>query len=375
MYKKSKIFLEQIVSYNLKNNINFKDKISIILVSHILPDKLDFIETLSNYFKIEFIIPKPNSIDKNTLEKINNKFKILKITRNEIYSNKEKILEEIVKIKNDIIFIDIWWYFSKISYFLSKKLWSKIIWIIEDTENWHQKYEKIIKQNKIPIISVARSKLKEWEDFLIWQSIVFSTDYVLRLNNSLLKNKNTWIIWFWKIWKSIATELKWKNIQLWIYDIDYYKGVEILTYWYKLLNKNKIIKESDIIFLATWNFSLSWKDFEKLKDWVILSSVTSSDDEIDIEYLKENYEQKIINKYTVKYYKKWKSIYLLNWWNAINFINNAVVWEFIFLVQAEIIHWIFYLINNKIINKNKIITLDNVNKKYIPKIWVKNFNF
>lgn len=378
MYKKSDLFLEEIVNKNI-NNFWLEKWISLIIVSHILPDKLNFIKALSKSFKIEFIIPKPKSIDKDSLKKIENNFEILNITRDEIFINQNIIFDKIDRIKNKIIIIDIWWYFAKILKVLEEKFDKKIIWVVEDTENWHQKYEKIIKNTSIPIISVARSILKEWEDFLVWQSVVFSTDYVLRLNNSLLHNKYAGIIGFWKIWKSIAAELKWKNIQLCINDINPYKWIESLTYWYNFLNKKKLFKKSDIIFLATWNLSLNWKDFEKLKDGVILTSVTSSDDELDINYLKKNYKNKIINKYTTKYTKNWKNIYLLCWWNAINFINNAVVWEFIYLVQAEIIHSVFELYklskNYWIKTKNNYIqVIENSKKIYIAKSWLKYFN-
>lgn len=374
MYRQSNLFLEKIIKENINNlwKINW---ISIIIVSHILPDKLDFIQILSKYFKIEFIIPKPKSIDKNTFDKLKNEFDILQITRDEIYKNQEIIFEKIKNIQNKIIIIDIWWYFSKIIKKLEEKFNNKIIWIIEDTENWHQKYEKIIKNISIPIISVARSVLKNWEDFLIWQSIVFSTDYVLRLNNILLHNKYAGIIWFWKIWKSIAIDLKWKNIQLWINDINPYKWIEVLTYWYNFLSKEELFTKSDIIFLATWNYWLKWEDFENLKNNVILASVTSSDDEININYLIENFETKIINEYTTKYTKNWKNIYLLYWWNAINFINNAVVWEFIYLVQAEIIHIIFKLYKKNWLNNenNSIYSIENNEKIYIPQLWLKYF--
>lgn len=195
----------------------------------------------------------------------------------------------------------------------------------------------------------------------------------------LLHNKYAGIIWFWKIWNSIAINLKWKNIQLWINDIDSYKWIEVLTYWYNFLSKNELCKKSDIIFLATWNYWLKWKDFEKLKDGVILASVTSSDDELDINYLQRNYKSEIINRYTTKYTKDWKDIYLLYWWNAINFINNAVVWEFIYLVQAEIIHSIFELIKMRKaswikIKNNYIKTIENSKKIYISKFWLKFFN-
>lgn len=372
MYKKSIEFLQDICNYNL--NKERKKEVSLIIVSHILPDKIDFINILSNYFRISYIIPKPKSIDEESYRILEKKYKILNISRELIFENKECILKRFKKINTSIVIIDIWWYFAKPLPFLEKGLWKKLLWIIEDTENGHQKYEKLL-WIKTPILSVARSILKEPEDLLVGQSIVFSTDYVLRLGNTLLNNKFAVVIWFWKIWKSISGELRWKNIQLGIHDIDSYKWLEAVSLWYSFIDKEKTLKNADILFCATWGFSIQWREYFELKDGVIISSVTSSDDELDIEFLEENFSKIEINKYTTKYSYGNKSIYLLNQWNAVNFINNAVVGSFIYLVQAEIIHGIFELLSKKkSLEKNKIELIENAEKSYIANLWLKHFN-
>ena len=378
MYRKSSAFLEDIVHKNI-HRYWWKEDISLVIVSHILPDKWDFIKILSKFFTIEYIIPKPKSIDPHTLEKMKHEYNIWHITREEIYHNRDFVIDMFHAINHQIIIIDIGGYFAHILETLEKTCNQKIIWVIEDTENWYQKYEKIMHRISTPIISVARSTLKQWEDFLVGQSVVFSTDYVLRWNNILLHNKYAGIIWFWKIGKSIAMELKWKNIQLWINDINPYKWIEILTYGYNFLDTSELFTRSDIIFLATWNFSLQWKDFEQLKNGVIIASVTSSDDELDIQYLKTHYTHEVLNAYTTRYTKNWKDIYVLYEWNAINFINNAVVWEFIYLVQAEIIHAIFSLMQiSKTswinIKNNYIQIIEDAEKIYIPQCWLQYFN-
>ncbi len=294
MIQSSAQFLRNIADFNGSwAKKSKKGGVEIIIISHILPDKLDFINVLSEYFRIAYVIPKPNSIDKNTYAKINENYNILNITREDIYNQKEYILEKCKNIKWDILIVDIWWYFAKVSDFLYQELWEKIIWIVEDTENWHQKYEKMKKSN-LPIISVARSILKEPEDLLVWQSIVFSTDYVLRENNVLLNNKVVAIIWFWKIWKSIARELHWKHLQFFVYDIDPLKLLEAFSYGYKIIKERTDLQKADLIFCATWNFSFSWDEFYNLKKGVILSSVTSSDDELDINFLNDSYSKKYI---------------------------------------------------------------------------------
>lgn len=105
MIKKSVNFLEEIVDINLKDRKS--PDISLIIVSHFLPDKVDFIDVLSKHFKIEFIIPKPNSIDKNVFEVLSKKYEIFQMTREDIFINKEVVLERLQEIKNQIIIIDI----------------------------------------------------------------------------------------------------------------------------------------------------------------------------------------------------------------------------------------------------------------------------
>ncbi len=370
-YNDSKEFLNEILKFNFKKKQN---KVSLVIVTHFLKEKIDFIDSLNNYFNIAFVIPKPKSIDKNVYEQLKKNYKILNYDRFEIIKQKEKLLKILEKTKWSVIILDIWWYFSWVlSYFLKNGLEKKIIWIIEDTENWHQKYEKVIKNINIPIYSVARSILKDSEDFLVWKSIIFSTDFVLRLNNVLFENKKIWIIWFWKIWKSIALNLKWRVYDIKIYDINPFKWIEILSNWFIFTDKNFLFKEADVIFLATGNLSIKQKDFLKLKDWVIIASVTFSDDELDMEFLMNNAKRIILNKYTILYILNWKKIYMLNDGNAINFINNTVILEFIYLVEAEMIHSIKNIIWKKWIIW-KINTIDNNKKIYIAELFLKYFN-
>ena len=146
--------------------------------------------------------------------------------------------------------------------------------------------------------------------------------------------------------------------------------------WYDFLsNRADALKKADIVFCSTWNFALKSDDFDILKDWCIIASVTSSDDELDIDYLINNFSKISINKYISRYdnLRSRKSIFLLNDGNAINFINNAVVWTFIFLVQAEIIMWLTFLLR-RIVWDWWIFEIPSNEKKIIASIRLKFFN-
>lgn len=116
---------------------------------------------------------------------------------------------------HQLLFLDIGGYFAPPIDSLSSLLGDRLFGIVEDTENGHQKYDKYVETIKqrgrsipCPIFSVARSPLKEPEDYLVGQSILFSIERVLRAHNSLLTNKIVLVIGYGKIGKSISSRLR-----------------------------------------------------------------------------------------------------------------------------------------------------------------------
>jgi adenosylhomocysteinase len=105
----------------------------------------------------------------------------------------------------------------------------------------------------------------------------------------------------------------------------------------KIVDKLSVIQNSEILFLATGNLSLKNDEFKYLKTGAFVISVTSSDDEIDLSWLENNYNKKIVSKYIIKYNKKKHHFFIINNGNAVNFIHGAVIDDFILLVQKEMI--------------------------------------
>lgn len=143
-----------------------------IVISHFLPDCIEYLDTMNCVCPILKLIPKPNSIDQDVYNVLDQKYDILKTNRNEIVKNKE-LINAIKESPTKIIIFDIGAYFAD---FIqeNKNIASKIELIIEDTENGHQKYEKI--KTDIPVISVARSPLKEKENFVLDSSKLLETN-------------------------------------------------------------------------------------------------------------------------------------------------------------------------------------------------------
>ena len=333
----------------LDSNTQITKNISLIVVTHLIDTGIPYISTLDKYFDLQAIIPKRNSVNQSLLPEFPQE-KIIYTNKEEISTSKEilSILENI-PTNNKVAFLDIGGYFCELANFAKRKFGSRFIGVIEDTENGYQKY--LLQQLTYPVISVARSVLKENEDYLVGQAVVFSAESILREQGLLINAKKIGIIGIGKIGNGILSSLIHKSSQISIFDTDPTKLIIPYSRGAKIDNKLNVVKESDIVFLATGNLSLRGDDYKYLKNGSFIFSVTSSDDEIDISWVNNVYESTQVTKYITKYDRNGHYFFLINNGNAVNFIHGAVVDDFILLVQKEMIDSIIALSNLSLSNQ------------------------
>jgi len=324
-------FLDTFANEEMRNNLG------VIIVTHILPDRFLFLEAISKLAKIIAIIPKPKSIHYPTLERLEDKYTFEFLSREQISSS--DIIENLLinsRCKKFIL-LDMGGYFAPIMQKLKLRLKDRLLGVVEDTENGHQKYLKLVGKVGLPIISVARSPLKEQEDYLVGQSIFFSTEVILREINILPNYINLGVLGYGKIGKSVAQIAKSKCRQVSVYDINPVLQAQAACHGYKIPSFENILKGSDVIISCTGNHAINDNNISLLKDGCILSSATSADDEFGLSHTLKNYQKRSITKNLIMLFNQNKSFYLMNEGNAVNFLHNAVVGDFIFLVQSEIL--------------------------------------
>ena len=341
-----------------------------IIVTHIITGCENFLETINSVCKIKAIIPKPNSINNEILDRINKHYNIMHLKREDI-GNNQQLLDIFINSNKKLIIFDIGGYFANIVN--NSEVSKKIKCIIEDTENGYQKYEK--SKSKVDIISVARSKLKDNEDYLVGQSILFSADVILRKLGKLINYMNCGVLGFGKIGYSIAMHLLQRGIKPMVYDCDSVRQIEAYNRNCNIKKKEDIIRDSDVLFLATGNHCLNINDFRKLKNGSVIFSVTSSDDEIDDTFLESEYKIEGIAEHIYKYENNYNFFYLIRKGNAVNFIHDAIMGDFISLVKAEmLVAANQYVIDNNSLDKsNKIWETSYKTKKQIGNCWLNTF--
>lgn len=327
-------------------NDNSKD-IAVVAVSHIIPSSESYIRSLHENFNLVGIVPKPKSINKNTLKLLKSEGVAIldQFTREDISEHPEKFAD-FLKSYNKICLVDIGGYFSDSMNQLKEKLGNKLLGVVEDTENGHQKYEKNL-SGKYNMISVARSPLKDFEDQLVGHSVAHATETVLRQINTIITYRNCGIIGYGKIGKGIAEYLQQRGIKPRVSEINAMRAIQASCDGAIVCSTDELLKKSDVIFCATGTRALDLLKLRDLRKGAFLASVTSSDDEFDLKFVDSEYKKENVADHITRYSKRGHTFHLLNDGNAINFLYAAAVDKYINLVQGELIFSITKLYESK----------------------------
>ncbi|MGH7381377.1 MAG: NUDIX domain-containing protein [Candidatus Methylomirabilales bacterium] len=307
-----------------------------IVITHILPDVPEYLSAINNIADVIAVIPKPKSIVREVLQKMQTKFDILHLTRDEL-RNIEVATSLVDRSHNDrIVIFDIGGWFAPVINELATSRPGKVLGVIEDTENGHRKYAEL-QEVKVPVVSVARSPLKDNEDLLVGQSVLFSADAILRECGRLIQYLNCSVLGYGKIGSSIADHLLLRGVKPNVFDTNPVRRIAAYNRLCNIPSRGELLGSSDVIFSATGSQAANIIDFRSLKNGCFVFSVTSSDDEFDLSYVNAEYQRQEVAPYVQKYWSFSNYFYLVNSGNAVNFLHKAVLGDFIHLVRAEML--------------------------------------
>lgn len=358
----------------------YKNIDSVLVVMHANVEIVDFLSALGGVIRIAGVIPKASSKKFANLNVLQQLYPVFNADRSSILESPTEFIKTIDSLtKNErFAIIDMGGYFSHVALELVKKFDKQIIGIVEDTENGHKRYESLIKhkksyENLVPVISVARSPLKEPEDSLVGQAIVFSAEAIMRSHGLILLGKRVGVIGFGKIGRSIAFSLLSRGSRVDIFDSNPILLASALSLGFHISSRSEFLRTADILFCATGNKSISISDETYFKDGLHIFCATSSDDELSacLRY-RINTTSVSINKHTSKIFMGDKHIHIHNEGNSINFVHGAVVDSFIELVQGEIIYSIGSLQDAP---QNEISYLPDIDKRFIADKWISHHQY
>jgi adenosylhomocysteinase len=312
-----------------------KTQCDLIAVVHALPDVVPLYRAFDKVFHVACLVPKPRSINEVALGRLPSEV-VVRWKREELtrYDNVRWLLQ---RGRHDrFVFSDIGGYFAGAAHQIKAEFGDRFAGIVEDTENGLQKYRHLAAPT-FSVFQVARSPIKGNEDYMVGRAIAFSAESLLRNISMLVNGARVGVIGFGKIGRSVAEELRHKQGEVAVYDIDPVRMTYAYSRGFVVPPKEQLLANSDIVCLATGNQSLLRDEFGRLRNGAFVFSVTSSDDEIDLSWVQANYKETEVAEHVHRYSNGAHSFYLFNRGNAINFIHGTTVGDFILLVHAEIL--------------------------------------
>ncbi|MDI3424119.1 adenosylhomocysteinase [Streptomyces luteolus] len=309
------------------------------LITHLLPERPAFVRGIAAVTDLKAVLPKPKSIHEQARRDIERDQLTVDTLDRDLFATADRALAYLESHApgQRVVLCDVGGYFTPTLTQISQEFTGEIIGVVEDTENGHKRYEDL---GKLPclVYSVARSPLKDPEDYLVGQSVVFSAEALMRGRGDILHGRTALVIGFGKLGSLIARLLHAKGVRVTVHDIDPVRRAQALSQGFTVCrDREAALKDAGLVLCATGALSLRTDDFQHLANGAYVATVTSSEDELELDHLADLYERTTVAEHVTRYLTTGHYFFLLNDGNAVNFIHGASVGPFIALVQAEII--------------------------------------
>lgn len=348
--------------------------INLLIITHILPDRIEWLDALNKIGKVNTILAIPYSCDEETANAIKESGYTIFFPDLDELKNKDFLLVKAQKAcnKNPLIIIEIGGYYAQVIIELKDLLSNNLLGVIEDTEAGLRQYRKI-SNLPCPVISLAKSSLKRPEDFIVGPSCIQTTDWILRKQGHLLKNMRALVIGYGKIGRGLCYALKNYCTQVSVYDLNPILRIEALTEGLLIPEKDLAIKEVDIIFGATGTRSISIDELSSLKYGAILVSCSSRDNEFPLKEIKNLFNYADIDSNIKQYNTNDKLFYMISGGTPVNlyYRESAEVGPVLALIQAEIFFSILFVKDN--ISQNVIMEVGDKERKQLADLWLSIF--
>lgn len=314
------------------------DAITTFVITHVLPERPAFLRAMAELSTLGAVLPKPRSIHQPTLDVVRRTFPVHELTRERFTDNTQALdyLEDTAG-GQDVVLVDIGGYFAASLDTLVGKFSGRILGVVEDTENGHRRYATL-NSLPCPVVSVARSPLKDCEDHLVGRSIVFSAEALVRSRGDIITSRNASVIGFGKIGRAIAQTLRAQDLRVTVYDSNPVRRVQAHSLGFRTsASTAEAVCDAELVLCATGNLALRQGDFAALPNGAYLGSVTSSEDELELDSLHDLYRRTPVSTQLTRYEAAGHYFYVLADGGAVNFVHGAAVGAYIHLVQAEIL--------------------------------------
>ncbi|MER5359152.1 hypothetical protein [Streptomyces sp. NPDC002785] len=199
------------------------------LITHLLAERPAFVRAVAAMTRLAAVLPKPKSIHPAARHEVEQTLPVDTLSR-DLFKEPDTALNyfESRAAGEPVCLLDVGGYFAPTIAEVHSRFTGRLAGIVEDTQNGHRRYQDLDKL-PCPVVSVARSPLKDPEDYLVGQSVVFSTEAVMRGRGDILHGRPALVIGFGKLGSSIARLLHAKGVQVTVFDVDPVRRTQALS--------------------------------------------------------------------------------------------------------------------------------------------------
>lgn len=256
-----------------------------IVLTHLLPDRPELLDAFDAVCPIALVIGIPYSLVPDVLADVRRKYTVVTPSLAELLT--PQFMTDLVSqtlsanLGFKLAIMEIGGYFAPALNAIQARFADQIVGFIEDTQNGHVRYETA-RPLPYPVISVARSTLKEGEDTLVGPACYFSTEKLMRQLGVLLTPRRTLVIGYGKVGRGTAHALSKNYCPTTVYDINPIRNCVAQGDGMLIPNREDALRNADVVFGCTGVTSVAGADFDLLNDGCFLISCSSKNIEFDL---------------------------------------------------------------------------------------------
>jgi len=363
------------------------DNVRLVVLQHALRDTRIFLEEAMYYgATVGCFVAKPNSVNDSALADI----VALGIPvvceppgtepPYSYYENSQALgdllVEQIDSAKKEqkkLVLVDVGGYFCKPLLERKDIDVAAIAGVIEVTTFGHRRYSQVESSLEVPVLSVARSPLKEAEAAHVGTSVARAAEDMLQKAGFTLSGKVALMIGYGMIGQRIAHALAQRHVRTIVYDQSESKMLLAHLDGFETQTLAKALKSADLIFASTGGLALGLDQLAAAKSGVVLFSGGSRKQEFDVRRiagLAKSHEKltEELEEFTLP--QNFKCI-VANAGKAVNFLKDGTPEEVIDLVFAEIAESIRHVVTHDVL-AGKLQELPSKRRDHIAGLWLTN---
>jgi adenosylhomocysteinase len=359
-------FFERLVPTQPRHNVD------LIVLTHLLPDRPPLIEALKRVARIGSIVPVSYSLNAAVYDWAT-RSGLPVTTWTAQPENAEKFLELMEKAMDTasrgVIIADIGGWFSSAATIAHSRNPGRLLGVVEDTEIGHRRYLEAAPG--YPVLSLARSPLKDAEDELVGASVVFSIESAVRGLGRTLAGRNVLVLGFGKIGSSVARAAGSRGASVAVFDTRAHRCAVAIAAGFRCPPRVVALHQADIIIGCTGTESLSVDDLQLLRPGVILASASSKRVEFGFSQVDEPRPTSPATATRPVALPAGGSALLLSGGTPVNFSDDAVVGPSLRLVQGGLVMACVALADG--IAENGVTTVDQDIAHTVGNAWMSTY--